>query len=145
MDPRQQFIRRVERTHAVIACLACIVAIAMSNQAVWSGVLLGALLGGLNFRALAMLAAKFTTTGDNAVRSATMGLIIGKMVAIFAAVGVVMVFANPDGVAFIGGISLAPIALVLVSMWFRPSFDVSAESAVSGGSVAVSPSPEVQR
>lgn len=142
MDARHQFIRRVEGAHAVIAVVGVGVALALSSQALWSGVLLGTLLGGLNFRALALLAAKFTQTGDNAGRSGAVGLIVVKMAVMMASVGAVMVFAQPDAGAFVAGISAAPISLVLVSAIARPTFD---DLAVASTEVVAGSVPEVQR
>jgi hypothetical protein len=140
MDARRRFIRRVEGVHAALGACAVAVAIALWSQAIWSGVLMGALLGGLNFRALALLAAKFTETGENAARSGAMGLIIVKMAVMMAAVGGVMVFAEPNVGAFLVGISGAPVAMMLVAVVARPTFDDSPQSAA--GAVQVT---EVQR
>ncbi len=123
MDVRRRFIRRIELTHLGLAAVACALAASLAGPAVLTGVALGAALGGLNFRALAILAARFTRAGDNAARAGSAGLLIFKMVALMAAVGVVFVLIEPDGVGFIAGISLAPLALIVVSMIARPSFD----------------------
>ncbi len=123
MDPRRCFIRRVEALHAALAVTATFAAFVGWTATVGWGVLLGALLGGLNFRALALLAARFTQVNHNAARSGAMGLIVVKLSAMMAAVGAVMVFAKPDVGAFLVGISIAPVALISVAVWARPVFD----------------------
>ncbi len=123
MDPRRQFIRRVEGLHAALGVVACVVAFLGWPTSIALGVFVGALLGGLNFRALALLAAKFTRVGDNAARSGAMGLIVVKLGAMMAAVGGVMVLVKPDVGAFLVGISLAPAALIGVALMARPVFD----------------------
>lgn len=131
MDARSRFIGRVEKVHAVLAVVSIAVAAARWGQPVWSGVMLGALLGGLNFRALSVLAARFTRTGDATARSGAMGLIILKMGAMMAAVAVVMIVAKPSGAAFVVGISAAPVALLLVSGFARPTFDDDPSDALA--------------
>ena len=123
MDARHRFIRRVELTHAALAVCAVGLAVANAEQAMWTGVLLGALLGGMNFRALAVLAARFTRTDNNAGRSGAMGLIIAKMMVMMAAVGAIMMFAKPDVGGFLVGISAAPVSLIAVAALARPTFD----------------------
>lgn len=116
MDSRRRFIRRIELVHVTIAAVACAVAGVTSSASVVMGVALGALLGGLNFRALAVLATRMTATdGDAATRSGSAALIILKMLAMMAAVGAVLVWIRPDGIGFIIGLSLAPLALLVGS------------------------------
>ena len=137
MDARRRFIRRVEGAHAVLSVVAVSAAAFLHTRPVWTGVLLGALLGGMNFRALALLAARFTRTDDNAGRSGAMGLIIAKMAAMMAAVGAVMLLAKPDVGGFLVGISAAPVSLVIVAAIARPTFD-------DASAAAAQPNPEVQ-
>lgn len=130
--------------HAAIAVCGLALAVALGPQAIWAGVLLGALLGGLNFRALALLAARFTRTDDNAGRSGAMGLIIVKMAVMMAAVAGIMTFAQPDVGAFLGGISLSPLALVAVSAVARPTFADTPTFSDTEPAVSGSHGPEVQ-
>ncbi len=114
MSDRRSFIRRVERLHLLLAIVVCAVVVPMWPDGRWLGLVAGAAIGGANFRVLAVLTAKMTRV-DPAQQKIGSMLLVGKMPALLVAIGLVMWWLQPEPIAFVIGLSLAPIALVLVS------------------------------
>ncbi len=126
MHPRRQFIRRVELTHVALGAVAFGLAFALAPQAIWVGVGTGALLGAANFRAMANLLDRFTT-GDTQARSLAVGMLMGKLLVMAFAVFAVLTWLAPDPAAFAGGLTVAPVSLLLVSAFARPTTPDSAD------------------
>ncbi len=112
-DPRRR-LRQLELVHAVVALLACGAAALVFSAEVVRGIAFGAVLGGLNARALATLVGRITDV--DSTPAGPMALIFLKMLLLLAAVGAVLLLANVDPIAFVAGISAAPLLWLIGSM-----------------------------
>ncbi len=112
-EPRRR-LRQLELVHAVVAVLACGVAAWIGSAEVVRGIAFGAVLGGLNARALAALVGRVTDAASPP--AGPMALIFLKMLILLAAVGAVLLWANVDAAAFVAGISAAPLLWLLGSL-----------------------------
>ena len=120
MNERRRFIRRVEVLHAVVAFVAVLLTLSFWSGDRLSGVLAGALLGAANFRAMAMITERLTGSASASGRNTALGLLFGKLFGLIAAVAAVLFVLQPDPLAFILGLSLAPAALLIVATVARP-------------------------
>ena len=114
MSDRRSFIRKVERLHLLLAIVVCAIAVPIWADGRWMGLVAGAAIGGANFRALALLTARLTRVDPTQRKIASM-MLVGKLPMLLAAIGLVMWWLQPEPVSFVIGLSLAPVALVLVS------------------------------
>ncbi len=107
------FIAQVERLHALVAVVACIVAVAVAARPIWSAVVAGTLVGAANFHMLAVLTTRILS-GSTASRNLAVGILFLKFTVVAGVLGAVMHWLQPDGVALLAALSLAPVCLVAV-------------------------------
>jgi putative intracellular protease/amidase len=112
MDARRRTLLRVELAHLALALVAVGVALVWAGDDVVIGLGSGFVIGGLNARAMAMLAAG-ATSSDAATRSRSAALLFVKMIALMTAVGGVLYALRPDVIAFVAAISAAPLLLLV--------------------------------
>ena len=116
------FVRSVERLHAVLAALAVLAAAQVTYTAPvgspwhWSAVLAGVLLGGANFRVLGWLTTKMLLSETPSSQQGAILLLVAKLGILAGAMMAVFRFLHPDGVTLALSISLAPLALVVEAM-----------------------------
>jgi len=117
---RRIFVRRVVLTHVVIGLLAFGVALFTGSQPVWIGVGMGALVATANFQAMAGLLERLTM-GDMQTRSLAVGLLMVKLLVLGGAIVAILSLLAPSPIAFVVGLSVTPLSLLLVSAFLRPT------------------------
>ncbi|MSP90727.1 MAG: hypothetical protein EXR79_02795 [Myxococcales bacterium] len=98
-------------------------ALAFAAPAFWTGLLTGALLGAANFRALAFLTGRMMDP-EHGSRHAAIGLLLVKFAVLAGAIGAVLTWFEPDGLALLLGLTLAPLSLAV-------TISLSSKSATS--------------
>lgn len=112
-DPQPSFIAQVERLHALVAVVACVVAAAVAARPMWSAVVAGTLVGAANFHMLALVTTRILS-GSAASRNFAVGILLLKFTILAGVLGAVIHWLQPDGVAFVAALSLMPVCLVAV-------------------------------
>lgn len=102
--------QRVERVHLALVAVLVLAAVALAGPPVWSGVLAGGLVGAANFRALAFLTVRFVA-GETRTRQGAIGLLLLKFALLTGVVGAIVTWLEPDPIAFLVGLTLAPVCL----------------------------------
>ena len=120
-------VARTERTHLGLAAAAFAVALAVAPASFWSGLLVGVLFGAANFRALAFLTGRMVDA-DRSSRNAAVGLLLVKFAVLAGGIGAVLTWLEPDGLALLLGLTLAPLSLA-VTMAIAPRADGTAKPA----------------
>lgn len=106
-------VKSVERLHVVVTVLALLAAFGLGSRPHWMGILLGALIGGVNFRGLAMVTQRLTS-GETQTKNGAIGLLMGKFLLVGLAIAVILLAFKPNALTLLVGLSFAPICLVLV-------------------------------
>jgi len=109
---------RVERVHAAVAVALSLAAFLLLGQPQWSGMAAGALVGAVNFRALAFLTERLIG-GETSSRHTAIALLLFKFTLLAGALGGIVTWLKPDGVTFLVGLTLAPVCLVAVVLSTR--------------------------
>ena len=120
MTPSHLFVRRVDVLSWVFAVVLSLAAWVTQPEPIFVGVLVGGLLSAVNFRVLASLVGRLTAqagTNPSLAVAGLMGKLLGMAVAVFLALQLL----NPDPVAVVVGLSVAPLSLLLVGAFARPA------------------------
>ncbi len=113
MIAAKTMVKNVERLHAVVALLALLLTFALADRPHWMGIVLGAFIGALNFRGLAMVTQRLVS-GETRTKNGAIGLLMGKFLLVGLAIAVILLALKPNALTLLVGLSLAPICLVLV-------------------------------
>jgi hypothetical protein len=106
------WISRVERAHLGVVLAAVVVATVFAPRPFWAGLLAGGLVGAANLRALAFLTGRMVAA-DRSARHAAIGLMLVKFAALAGAVAAILRWLDPDALALLIGLTLAPASLAL--------------------------------
>lgn len=115
---RASLTQRVERVHLVLVAVLVVTAVALAELPVWSGVLAGGLVGAANFRALAFLTQRFVG-GETRTRNSAIGLLLLKFALLAGVLGAIVTWLAPNPIAFLVGLTLAPVCLVGIVLTSR--------------------------
>ena len=113
MTSPSRIIRNVERLHVGLAVAGCAAATAVGTAAL-TGALVGVAIGGINFRLGAGLTRRLTGGGGHSKISAIF-LLVGKLALLVVAIGAAMRWLQPEPIALLLGLSLAPLSLMVVT------------------------------
>jgi len=111
-------ITQVERIHAVAGLVAVLGAFVLGSTALGAGVLAGVAIGAVNFWLLGLVTLRLTT-GDTRSRLAAVGWFVLKLAVLGVGIGLVVRLLAPNALALLGGLSLAPLCLVVTLSWNR--------------------------
>ena len=131
------FVASVERLHLVLGVLAVLVAAAMTYSAAlgssghWTAVLAGLLLGGANFRALAILTTRMLLSDEPSTRNTAIVMLSLKIGVLALLMMAVFRWVKPDGLTLLLALSLAPFCLVILAVRRGGKLQTSAHGSLS--------------
>jgi len=106
-------VKSVERLHLAVTALALLAAFGLGHRPHWLGILLGALIGGVNFRGLALVTQRLTSV-ETQTKNGAIALLMGKFLLVGLAIAVILPAFKPNALTLLVGLSFAPVCLVLV-------------------------------